>query len=349
MSFLRSVHGWVVLVSLSVLAGAAVSSGGCSPAAGPSGSNGGSTGTGGAAAHCTGTPRACAGLDDFDCVTTNGCNHTGVCQGTALDCSFLSASGCLKQPGCSVVPGSCSGTAQQCFNFGIQQTCQQQQGCFWDANNFFCSGNPTPCQNIPGGNCGSQIGCTTGQASGCAGTPAACGTLMEKTGCEGEIGCVWVSVCGGTPTACETFSDADCRYQPGCTCEGCETSTGGGGAGGSGPCVVQADCDPAKDPCRTGDCINGECIKIPNCQECVKQIDCDPHVQPCLTGNCIDQKCQAIEDCQQCSDGSQCSKAVNECFTGTCDGGKCGVITACTSGDGCCPQGCFVQGDTDCP
>ena len=346
MSSLRSLGKWVFLVSIAAFWGSSAAFGGCSPAAGPSG-GGGNTGAGGSASHCTGTPRACNGLDDFDCVTTNGCIHSGICQGTALDCASLSAVGCAKQPGCSVAPGSCAGSPQQCFNFGNQGSCSQQQGCFWDANNFFCSGNPTPCQQIAGGNCGSQIGCTTGQATACVGTPAACATLLDHDGCQKEIGCVWISQCSGTPTACETFSDADCPYQPGCACEGCGTG-GTGGAGGSPPCVTQSDCDPMVDPCRTGDCINGECIRIPSCKVCVKQIDCDPHMQVCLTGNCIDRKCQVVEGCQLCTSPADCDTAANKCFTGNCTSGACELLTTCASGDGCCPEGCSSPADTDC-
>ena len=57
------------------------------------------------------------------------------------------------------------------------------------------------------------------------GTPTACSTLMAKDTCSAELGCVWVSQCTGTAKACETFSDDDCRYQPGCSCESCGTSS----------------------------------------------------------------------------------------------------------------------------
>ena len=349
MSLSISLREWVVLVSLSALSGVLGASGGCAKQAGPS--TGGSTSSGGAGggANCTGTPRACTGLDDFDCVTTNGCTHAGQCQGTALDCASLSSIGCAKQSGCSTVPGSCSGSPQQCFNFGNQPSCSAQKGCFWDANNFFCNGNPTPCQQIPGDSCGAQIGCTSGQIASCAGTPAACATFTDDDGCKKEIGCVWVSQCSGTPTACETFSDFDCPYQPGCTCTGCGGSGGSGGAGGAPPCVLASDCDPAVDPCKTGDCINGECIRVPACKVCVKQIDCDPHTQPCLTGNCIDQKCEISKDCPVCTAPADCDKSVNACFSGNCTDGICEVTTECGSGDGCCPSGCSAVDDTDCP
>lgn len=346
----RMLRSILVLVSLVALTGAAASVG-CATAdvPGGKGGSGGTGGTGSGETRCAGTPPACVGLDDFDCQTTNGCAHVGECQGTALDCGLLSATGCAKQGGCNLVTQSnCSGTPQQCFNFGNQSTCLQQKGCIWDQNNFFCNGSPTNCQQVPGASCTTQQGCTLSQTSSlCQGTPAACTTFTARDGCNKEIGCSWLSQCTGAPVACATLADADCAYQPGCKCDGCG-ATASSSTGGSPLCTSQSDCDPAKDPCKTGNCVNGECIRIPNCQQCVKQVECNPKQHACFTGNCIDGKCQSDPSCQSCTTPAECGKGTNACFTGNCADGSCEVTTTCTSGDGCCPPGCAGM-DSDCP
>jgi hypothetical protein len=345
----RILRPGLVLAALFALSSAA-SFGGCAQSNGVSSAGTTtSSSSGGGNSNCLGTPPACAGLDDFDCTTTNGCGHIGECQGTAVDCGVLSAAGCLTQGGCSPMSfGNCFGNSQPCFNFGSQAACFQQQGCIWNSNQFSCTGNVTPCAQLPNQTCPTQAGCSLGQGAECGGAPTACNTLMAKDTCGAELGCVWVSQCTGTAKACETFSDDDCRYQPGCSCESCGTSSSSSSSGSTGPCTGQADCDPAQDSCRTGDCINGECIIVPNCQACVKQIDCNPHKNPCLTGNCIDGMCQPIAGCQACTVPADCSMATNKCFSGNCTDGTCELKTMCTSGDGCCPPGCNGK-DSDCP
>ena len=345
MFFSRTFRSGLVLVSIFALAGAGLG-GGCATQNGTSGS--GTTSTGGGEAACYGTPPTCAGLDDFDCQTTAGCKHAGGCEGTAVACENLSANACLTQGGCTPMTfGNCSGQASQCFNIGNPGTCAQQVGCFWDQKGFFCNGNATACQQLPNQNCATQQGCTLNQAADCTGIPTACNTLMTDDTCAAALGCVWVSQCNGTAAACETFADADCAYQPGCACDSCGSSSSSSSSSG-GPCTGLADCDPLNDPCRTGNCVNGECVKIPNCQPCVKQVECNPHKNACLTGNCIDGMCQPIADCQTCTTPNDCTAAVNKCFSGNCVDGTCEIKTVCTSGDGCCPAGCSGK-DSDCP
>jgi hypothetical protein len=347
MSFSRILRRGLVLVSVVAVFGAATGAG-CAQSNTPPATTTTGSSSGGGSSNCTGTPPACAGLDDFDCQTTNGCGHVGECQGTAVACTSLSAAACATQGGCTPSSfGNCFGSAQPCFNIGDQNTCFQQQGCSWDPNKWFCVGNVTPCQQLPNLSCTKQLGCSLNQGSDCTGTPTACTTFMTEATCGTELGCVWVSQCTGTAKACETFSDADCRYQPGCGCDGCTTSSSSS-SGSTGPCTGQADCDPKDDTCRTGDCINGACVMIPNCQPCVKQIECNPKKNPCLTGNCIDGVCQPIAGCQACTVPGDCSIAINKCFTGNCIDGTCEAKTTCLNGDGCCPSGCAGM-DTDCP
>jgi len=350
MTISRTFRSALMLVSSFVISAAAAAGGCAQPAVpDPTGttSTGGVGGAGGSEARCTGAPPACAGLDDFDCQTTNGCAHVGKCEGTALDCGLLSATGCVKQSGCtSVTLGNCSGTAQQCFNYGNQSTCTQQKGCKWDQNNFFCSGSPTTCQQLPDQSCLTQQGCMLNQSTACQGAPSACTTFTVEGGCSKEIGCNWLSQCTGAATACKKLSDADCAYQPGCTCDGCGAASSS--SSGGGPlCTSQSDCDPAKDPCKTGNCINGECVRIPNCQRCAKQIECNPHQHACFSGNCVDGICQAVAGCQSCSTPADCGTSVDKCFTGNCVDGACEANTTCTSGDGCCPASCAGV-DSDC-
>lgn len=347
----RILRSSLVLASFFVLTSAAGS--GCATSNDPVGKGGSSSSTatgsgGGSEARCTGAPPACAGLDDFDCQTTNGCSHVGECQGTELDCASLSGTGCAKQPGCtSTSVSTCSGNAQQCFNFGNSSSCTAQKGCIWDQNNFFCSGSPTPCTQIPGASCSNQLGCIASQTTSvCQGSPTACTTLMAKDGCNAEIGCFWLSQCTGTATACAGLSDANCPYQPGCKCDTC----GAAASSSTGPnpvCSSAIECDPTKDPCNTGNCVNGDCVRIPDCQRCVKQVECNPHTHACFTGNCVDARCQLDPTCKSCMGPSDCGTGSNACFTGTCTDGSCVVNTTCTSGDGCCPPGCAGE-DTDC-
>ena len=349
MSISRTFRSALMLVSSFAISGAAAG-GGCAQPAVPDPSGTTSTGASGgnSEAHCTGAPPACVGLGDFDCQTTNGCSHVGKCQGTALNCGSLSTTGCAKQGGCNPVStGNCFGTPLQCFNYQNQSQCSQQKGCNWDPNNFFCNGSPTSCQQLPNQSCVTQQGCMLNQMSNCQGTPTACTTFTAEGTCTKEIGCNWLSECTGAPVDCKALSDTDCAYQPGCTCDGCGAASSS--STGAGPlCTGQADCDPAKDPCKTGNCINGECIRIPNCQPCVKQIQCNPHDHACFSGNCIDGMCQATPNCQSCAGPADCGTGVNKCFTGNCIDGTCEANTACTSGDGCCPPGCAGM-DSDCP
>ncbi|MFO0755093.1 MAG: hypothetical protein U0359_01270 [Byssovorax sp.] len=347
MSFSRAFRSVLLLAAVAAM-GATSTFLGCAQSNSPT-SGGTTTGAGGGiASACYGTPPSCAGLDDFDCQTTNGCIHVGKCGGTAIDCSLLSPSGCLEQPGCTPMDfGNCSGSALPCFNFPSQSSCVTQQGCNWDQFNFFCSGNPIPCQQLPNASCSSQQGCTLAQAAACQGTPTACNTYMGEKECKTGLGCTWISSCDGTPKACETFAENDCPYQPGCACDGCTTSSSSSSSG-EPLCKGQGDCDPNVDACKTGDCINGACVKKPNCLLCVKQVQCNPKTHPCLTGNCIDGACQAIANCQECTGPADCNNGVNKCFTSNCIDGKCEVKTMCTSGDGCCPEGCAAATDTDC-
>jgi hypothetical protein len=349
MSISRTLRSALFLVSSLAISGAAIGVGCAQPAIpDPTGST--ATGAGGATgeARCTGTPPSCVGLDDFDCQTTNGCGHVGKCQGTAIACGLLSTTGCAKQGGCSAMTvGNCFGTPQQCFNFSNQSSCQQQKGCSWDPNSFFCNGSPTTCQQLTNQNCLAQQGCMSNQMSDCQGTPTPCPTFNAEGDCNQEIGCNWLSECTGAPTACKALSDADCAYQPGCACDGCGAASSSSTGGGSS-CTKQSDCDPAKDACKTGNCINGTCDRLPGCQQCVKQIECNPHVHPCFSGNCVDGTCQVVASCHACTTPADCGTSADKCNTGNCVDGTCEAQTACTSGDGCCPPGCAGQ-DSDCP
>ena len=94
---------------------------------------------------------------------------------------------------------------------------------------------------------------------------------------------------------------------------------------------MQADCSVAKDPCFTGDCINGVCPKVVNCAVCVKQADCAQTIDPCFTGDCVGGMCAAMPNCAPCTGATDCTKAMNMCFTGDCINGACAADPMCAT------------------
>jgi len=314
------------------------------------GSGGASTSTSGGVPSCAGAPlaTACAGLEDYDCQTTQGCAFVGLCAGVSTACQFYAdQTSCSLQKGCAWSDSTaCGGNPAQCYNYYSPQQCSAQVGCLWDNFNYYCNGTPTACELIPSQSCSQQSGCTSVASHACAGEPGKCDALKSGTTCKALEGCTWASACGGAPLKCEQLEAATCDDQAGCSCDGCG-ATSSTSSGGPASCTFATDCDPSIYSCFTGTCINGICEEPPSCKTCTKQVDCNPNDDPCLTGTCINGMCEATPNCKTCSAQLDCDVVANSCFTGNCADGVCEAKIGCGSGDGCCLPGCEAI-DADC-
>lgn len=310
---------------------------------------GGSGGTGGQAGtpQCVGKTASddCAGKNVYACLSIRGCTAVGDCVGTPLSCAaFPTSDSCADQAGCAWAQATtCSGNPTPCNNLQ-QAQCSAQQGCTWDSFNWFCSGVPTQCAQVP--NCAQQQGCFQSSTMACQGVAKGCDTLKNFVACSLQAGCGWDGECQGTPTACGDLALEKCDSQPGCACQNCE------GAIPPPPteieCVFGTDCDTVAYPCLTGNCINGFCDEKPSCSACSEQQDCNPLNDPCFTGNCVNSNCETLPGCASCKSSLDCQKTSNPCYTGDCSNGVCGLVTACAGGDACCPSGCTSLTDSDC-
>lgn len=195
-------------------------------------------------------------------------------------------------------------------------------------------------------------------------------------------------VCGGIaafllgPLACATAvtNPPGGEGGSGSVTTGTGASGGAGGAGstssagGSGPCMVAADCVAFTDPCNQGACINGECAGIPmnDLVPCDDGKTCSLDDR-CMAGECVGGStkfCPATTSCfvgscdlatDQCvvvpgNDGAGCIDDDPCTLTGTCNGGVCapGQLVDCSFLDGTCsvgvcdPQlGCVIQSMND--
>lgn len=112
-------------------------------------------------ASCQGTPPACAGLGEGECVD-----------------------GCLWTP-------TCVGTPQPCSNKPDFEICDAALGCGWNDSDG-CTGTALVCDGIspaPYDYCSGQQGCRVSDA--CEGTHNPCSRQGDETLCAAVPGCSW--------------------------------------------------------------------------------------------------------------------------------------------------------------
>jgi hypothetical protein len=116
--------------------------------------------------RCTGTPTACALLDEASCGTVEGCVLGPRCSGAPLACDGLSEeAACTGQAGCSWDGAACTGTATACAGLPDRGDCIAQIGCEWSAREA-CRGTPIPCGARSADTCEAQPGCSLAHDAG---------------------------------------------------------------------------------------------------------------------------------------------------------------------------------------
>jgi hypothetical protein len=138
------------------------SNGGTAGSATGGGANGGTGGTG--SGTCTGTPTACATLNESQCDNQEGCTYVATCEGVTLDCVELDDLGeiwCNEEPNCTwnVDLQTCQGeTPPTCYERNREECLTLGSGCYLDGG---CFGDADECQSfLLAGPCEMQLGCT---------------------------------------------------------------------------------------------------------------------------------------------------------------------------------------------
>lgn len=165
----------------------------------------------------------------------------------------------------------------------------------------------------------------------------ACGKLPanESASCDDGKFCTQGDFCqqgkcvGGGTAACPASDDC---HEGACdeVADSCAELPKNGG-----PCED-------KDPCTaTGVCSNGVCAAT-------KPINCSIFNDVCIVGVCDPMRgCmpQPASNGTLCNDGKACTVG-DSCASGVCTGT---AVVTCANGDQCCPPGCSIASDDDCP
>ncbi|MCB9850760.1 MAG: hypothetical protein H6817_08650 [Phycisphaerales bacterium] len=299
---------------------------------------------------CLAVPRNEGGsCDDGDDCTVNDACNSGVCSGSAKDCSAagdacnvgvcVGTSGvCVAEPaneGGACDDGDNCSTGDACSN-GVCVGAQVDCSGFDDACNAgFCDGASGLCDVTPvneGGSCNDGDLCTIDDAcaiGSCTGVPVDCSHLDDD--CN-------VGVCEPTTGGCIAVPRNEggaCDDGNGCTVND---------ACNSGICEgVTKDCSASGDVCNTGVCIGttGVCEAIP-ANEGAACDDSDGCTQNdvCNSGTCAGTPldCSAFDDA--------CNAGVCVGTSGVCsivpanEGGSCDDGDACTVEDVCSAGAC---------
>ena len=114
------------------------------------------------AAYCHGEAQTCESFDrryGADCEEQAGCTWdtaTRVCSGVAAACGTLAQPRCSVQNGCTW-SSTCGGRPTACSAWAAPVDCGAHDGCRWNAER--CTGEPTPCADLPVDLCAWQEGC----------------------------------------------------------------------------------------------------------------------------------------------------------------------------------------------
>lgn len=164
---------------------------------------------------CAGTARQCTMLEQFDCISAEGCEWTDLCRGVAEPCLVLGEVQCSAQPGCYL---SAEGPPRtnHCSNGG--EACASNTEC--------CVGDN------PGGAC-----VYTGHGTLCS--PSCSAHDDCESGCCKNNICARSESCGGfcgaPGSGCDTGDDC-------CAGAECLDFRGNGSGLCAANCVTNADC-----------------------------------------------------------------------------------------------------------
>jgi hypothetical protein len=121
-------------------------------------------------------------------------------------------------------------------------------------SNGTCSGTPLSCSALTTQQCAATAGCLDNGVCSGSGSIGACPDFRSPSLCGDDPTCFWVTACSGTPLGnCRGPTQTSCLSAPGCVWTPYDTSTGGGGAGGTSSgnqcpsyassCSTSAQCD----------------------------------------------------------------------------------------------------------
>jgi hypothetical protein len=266
----------------------------------------------------------CDALDD---PCNEGTCINGMCQKTPAN----NGSACDDGKECTVNDSCQAGTCTS----GTLKFCPSSDSCHVG----FCDANTDACVDVPGNDgapCQDQDPCTTSgtcSAGTCApGGLVDCSFLDSVCGqgvCDSNLGCIAMPLAEGAGCDDGLFCTKNDTCSQG-ICAGVPNLCDGDGSG----CFVGA-CDEAQNKCVTVPGNDGS--------------TCDDGNLCTVGETCAGGVCSGG---QPSSPGAMCDDG-NACTLGTtCSAGMCGnptsQVSACIDGDGCCPPGCVVAGDSDC-
>lgn len=270
-------------------------------------------------------PSAC---DDGNACTTS--RITGRPDRCNVQCSTTPVTACVDADGCC--PMGCLATTDSdcgavCGNGVIEGV-------------EICDGD---CPQT----CDDTLACTTDRLMGSAATCNARCSNVTITQCVGGDGCC--------PSTCNQLNDTDCPaecgndvVEMGETCDGacpsCDDNvacTADVMSGSAGTCNVTCSNTPITQ------CVDGDGCCAPGC-DTTNDTDCNA-----VCGNGVvegGETCDPVAACPTaCNDSNACTADQLVGSAQTCDAVcRYTAITACTSGDGCCPNGCNANNDDDC-
>jgi len=261
--------------------------------------------------------------------SSTGGGSGGTSSGCDDDCSLNAAPTCQLSV-CNEQSGQC-----ELVDAVDGATCDDGQFC--TMGDVCMAGS---CQGAPN-DCGMDAACTV---PACDEDNDTCTTTPKQNGLACQLAdlCILGPTCQGG--VCSGGTVNDCNFVPlpptGCQVAVCNSTTG--------MCAAQPgnngqQCNDLNDLCTVGKtCSAGTCQggSPKNCS----QLDVGCTVGACNTntGQCVSQNAPnniSCDDLNGCTTGEVCT-------SGSCGGGS--PIQACVSNDGCCPNGCTVNNDTDC-
>jgi hypothetical protein len=253
--------------------------------------------------------------------------NTGPC---GTDCSTINT------PQCQVA--QCNTQTGQCEVVNDEEGVACDDGTFCTISDACSAGT---CVGGPQNDCGmappqcTEVTCDEGTQT-CSSAPA-----MNGAACQDPNDlCLKGSTCsngiciGGMQDDCFFFPVPECHVAV-CNANNgtCEPQPGLEG----NACNDPNDLCTVSKTCASGVCQGGQpkdCTQLT--QGCVLGV-CDVNSGQCVAQNLMNN--DLCDDLDACTAGEICNN-------GQCTGGT--LTTACSNGDGCCPNGCTINNDDDC-
>jgi hypothetical protein len=260
--------------------------------------------------------------------SSTGGGSGGTSSGCDDDCSLNAA------PTCEL--SVCNEQSGQCELVDAVDGASCDDGQFCTIGDVCMAGS---CQGAPN-DCGMDAACTV---PSCDEDNDTCTTTPKQNGlaCQLPDLCILGPTCQGGVCSGGTLNTCDFVPVPGdCFVALCNSTNGmcEAVAGNNGQiCVDPNDLCTVGKTCSAGVCQGGS-------PKSCSQLDVGCMVGACNTntGQCVSQNAPnntSCDDLNGCTTGEVCT-------SGSCGGGS--PIQACVNNDGCCPNNCTVNNDTDC-